>query len=168
MCELDGDPRPCGASGISLDRLSSGTHDLTVAAVDADGDVDPTPAVARWTVPRDDRALTGTKAWQRKRSPGAFQGTYSQARERGATLTTRVSGATGLSLVAVRGRGMGTVTVYLGRERLGQVDLAGRAVPVRQVVALPAFDRPRSGTVRIVVTSRRGVVRVDGLAVATG
>lgn len=168
VCELDGADRPCAGTGLALDRLGSGTHVLSVAAVDEDGDVDPTPAVARWTVPRDDRALRGGRPWQRKTSPGAFQGTYTQARDRGATLTATVTGATRLALVVARGRGQGTVTVYLGQDRLGRIDLASGTSRQRQLVALPAFDRPRSGTVRIVVTSRREVVRVDGLAVATG
>lgn len=167
-CELDGEARPCSGAGLDLAELRSGTHVLTVAAVDGDGDADPTPSTVRWTVPRDDRALAGGGAWQRKTSTGAFQGTYSQARERGATLSTTVTDATRLALVVARGRGLGTVTVYLGRDRLARVDLASSWGRQRQLVALPAFDRPRSGTVRIVVSSRRAPVRVDGLAAATG
>lgn len=166
VCELDGAARPCDGVGTQLDKLGSGTHTFTVAAVDADGDVDPTPATATWTVPRDDRALTGGKAWQRKRGAGAYDGTYSQATARGATLSVRVEDATGLALVVARGRAHGKVAVYLGKARIATVDLGGTSRQ-RQLVPLRALDAPRSGRVRIVVTSHGRPVRVDGLAVAT-
>lgn len=165
-CELDGVARPCEGIGLEVDRLRSGTHTFTVAARDPDGDLDPTPAAATWTVPRDDRALVRSRSFERHRSVRAFDGTYSRATDRGATLTARVEGATALALVVARGRRGGTVAVYLGRERLATVRLAG-TVGHREVVPVSAWDVPRSGTVRIVVTSRRDPVRVDGLAVTT-
>lgn len=167
VCELDGRERPCAGTATVVNGLRSGTHTLTVAAVDAEGDVDPTPATTTWTVPRDDRALQGGRAWDRRRHAGSFDATYSQATARGATLTARVEDAVRIALVAARGRGHGTVAIFLGRERLATVDLGGTARP-RQVVPVATLDAPASGTVRIVVTSRRGPVRVDGLAVVTG
>lgn len=165
ICTLDGRPQPCGATGAVLDGLGAGTHVLTVAVRDGDGDVDPTPALVRWTVVRDDATLKAGRGWLRKRSAAAFRSTYSESRRRGATLTARVEDAVRLALVVDRGRGHGRVTVYLGRSRLGTVDLSSRKARRGQVVPLPAFARPRSGKVRIVVSSPRGVVRVDGLGV---
>lgn len=166
VCELDGQARPCSGTGTDLDGLRSGTYTFTVAAVDADGDVDPTPARASWTVPRDDRALDGGPGWQRRRDPGAYDATYSKATARGATLTARVEKATGLALIAGRGRGHGTVAVYLGQKRLATVDLSG-AARRRELVLTRTLAKPWTGTVRIVVTSRRDPVRIDGLAVST-
>ncbi|WP_243058968.1 carboxypeptidase regulatory-like domain-containing protein [Nocardioides sp. SR21] len=167
VCELDGVTRACDGTGANLSALRSGTHTFTVAARDADGDLDPTPATTTWTVPRDDRALAGNKAWKRRHSDSSFQGTLTETSARGATLTARVEDATALALVVSRGFGHGKVAVYLGRDRVGTVNLA-TTVWRRPVVPLRAFDSPRSGTVRIVVVSRHAVVRVDGLAVATG
>lgn len=49
-CALDdAAPAPC-ASGLSLTALADGAHVFSVAAVDAAGNVDPSPAVCRWTV----------------------------------------------------------------------------------------------------------------------
>lgn len=166
VCELDGEAQECGAAGVELTGLRSGTHTFTVAARDADGDVDPTPATTTWTVPRDDRALAGSKAWKRRHSDSSFQGTLTESSARGATLTARVEDAAALALVVSRGVGHGKVAVYLGRDRVGTVDL-GSVERHRAVVPLRAFDAPRTGTVRIVVLSRHAVVRVDGLAVRT-
>ena len=51
-CKLDKVPfAPCG-SPAKLKRLSSGKHKFRVRAIDAAGNVDPTPAKARWKVRR--------------------------------------------------------------------------------------------------------------------
>jgi hypothetical protein len=47
-CTLDGAPSACMPAAYA--RLAPGTHTFTVAAVDAAGNVDPTPASITWTV----------------------------------------------------------------------------------------------------------------------
>ncbi|GAB3865413.1 hypothetical protein GCM10028801_35860 [Nocardioides maradonensis] len=49
-CTLDGSTVPCGSGGKSFSGLGDGSHTFTVAAVDAVGNVDPTPASRTWTV----------------------------------------------------------------------------------------------------------------------
>jgi hypothetical protein len=49
-CRLDGGAWAECSSPQALPRLSRGSHTLLVAALDAVGNVDPTPAVHRWTV----------------------------------------------------------------------------------------------------------------------
>lgn len=48
-CTLDGLTAPC-ASPTTYTALASGTHTFTVAAVDALGNVDPTPDTRTWTI----------------------------------------------------------------------------------------------------------------------
>lgn len=50
VCTVDTHSVPCANSGASLSGLAVGTHTFTVAAVDAAGNVDPTPASRTWTV----------------------------------------------------------------------------------------------------------------------
>ncbi|HYF73282.1 MAG TPA: fibronectin type III domain-containing protein, partial [Nocardioides sp.] len=165
-CELDGRPRPCAGTRLALEGLAAGTHTFSVAARDADGDVDATPATRTWTVPRDDRTLGGA-GWRRRDDGRAFLGTYSQSSRRGAALSGRVRGATELAVVVTTGPRSGRLDVYLDGDRLRSISLAAGTVRHRQVVPVASFDTARSGAVRVVVASRRGAVRVDGLAVTT-
>lgn len=50
VCTLDDQARACAGTSASLTGLADGPHTFTVAAVDAAGNVDPTPASHTWTV----------------------------------------------------------------------------------------------------------------------
>jgi len=51
VCRLDGGaPFPCDGGAYDVGELADGQHVFTVAAVDATGNVDPTPAVHVWVV----------------------------------------------------------------------------------------------------------------------
>jgi hypothetical protein len=165
VCTLDGAACACAGSSVALTKLRSGTHTLTVAARDAEGDVDATPATRTWVVPRDDRSLDRSRGWRTWTDTKSFAGTYLEARRRGASLTTRVQDATGLALVVGGGRHHGRVRVWIGRHRVGTVSLSTRTFQNARVVELGSFAKARSGVVRIEVVSSGKVVRIDGLAV---
>lgn len=167
MCSLDGRARPCGGSGTTLSALTSRTHTFRVAARDSDGDVDASPATRTWTVPRDDFALRRTAAWSRRQAPGYFSGTYSQSSRRGSVLSSHVTRARSLALVASRGPRFGTVRVFLGHRPLRRISLGSRVLSKQRVIPVVKFRRPRTGRVRVVVVSRHRTVRVEGLGVAT-
>lgn len=63
VCKLDSGPWTTCSSPKEVKRLAEGRHTLFVAAIDAVGNVDPTPATRKWTVlPASDRIesrLTG-------------------------------------------------------------------------------------------------------------
>jgi hypothetical protein len=138
-----------------------------VAAVGSAGRVDSSPATRTWTVPRDDTSLRHGSGWVERRAAGHYRGTYSQAARQRASLTTRISRATGLALVATVGPGQGTVLVFLDGRRLKQIDLAAQLERRRAVIPVADFGKARSGELRIVVVSRGKPVRVDGLGVRT-
>jgi hypothetical protein len=165
-CTLDTVALPCSTSPVTLTGLAAGSHRFTVAARDADGVVDPSPAVSTFTVPVDDRGLAvGAGTWRRKRAGAAYGGTYSTARAAKATLTYRVSRARSLALLVGAAPGQGKVKVFLGGTLLATVTTSG-ASSWRRLVPLASFTSPRSGVVRIVTTSAKPV-RVDGLGVST-
>ncbi|WP_205470940.1 hypothetical protein [Nocardioides sp. SYSU D00038] len=165
-CTLDGRARPCAPGALTLPGLTSGTHLLTATATDGRGNVDASPATRSWTVPHLAAELRQRKKWTTKRSARAYGGSYVTTRRKGAALTRRVTGARRIALVAGGGRRHGTVRVYAGKRLLGTVRLAGRATS-RRLVVLPALAAPYTGPVRVVVTSKKRPVRIEGLGVAT-
>lgn len=165
-CALDGSSLPCSSSTLLLSGLGSGSHRFTVAARDADGLLDASPASATFTVPLDDRVLkVGAGKWKRKSTSSAFRGTYSRAAAKNAALTYRVTGVRSLALLVGTASGQGKVKVYLDGVLVGSVRLSGPTA-WSKLVPLATFSTPRSGLVRIVTKSKKQV-RIDGLGVAT-
>jgi len=165
-CTLDGEPRDCDSSRFRVSRLSQGTHTVTVAAQDDNGRIDPSPAKRTWTITNDDSALRHRGGWSTGKGNGYYRHTYSQTRTRGAKLTIRVQGLYRVSLLATTGPRQGRVAVYLGSRLLKEVRLNSSTMKRKQRIAIASFRRPRSGTVRVVVTSGRSRVRIDGLGLA--
>jgi len=165
-CTLDGAALPCPGASVALNDLAPGTHRLTVAATDGFSNTDSTPAVTYFTVPVDDAALAAVKGkWKRTADAAAYLGTATTAKKKGATLSTQISGATNVSLVVSTKKKYGEVKVKLNGKSIGTVSLQG-ASAAQQVVSLPAFDAPVSGTLTLVTTSKKKVV-IDGLVVVT-
>ncbi len=159
----------CPTSGeITFMGLKSGaTYRFTVAATDAAGNTDVSPAVATMVMPYNDRALKVTKKrWAKKRAKGSYYGTYLLAKRKRSTLTMRVRKATKLSLVLTRVRRGGMVDVYLGKQKLRTIKMTGKSTKKRVVTSIARFSSPRTGTVRIVSRNNRPV-RVEGLGVRT-
>ena len=166
-CTLDGRVHECAGQMVALGRLGAGTHRFTVAARDADGDLDPTPAVRTWTVPRDDRSLGADDRWRRGRDRAAYLGTFLRARRRGATLTSAGIDVREVALVATVGPRAGTVVVFLGRHRLGRIDLTAPERRRRRLVPVAAIPSVLTGRIRVVVRSRHRPVEIEGLGVET-
>ncbi len=164
-CAIDGLAVPCDATGASLAALAAGTHVFSVAARDAAGVLDETPATRTFTVPMDDQRFGASGGWRVASAPRAFGHDFRTTRNAGATLRHRVHGVTAIVLVANTGMRLGPVDVYLGRTLIGRVRLAGehRAGVLRPVAT---FDTPRSGMLRIVAAKDKPV-RIEGVAVVS-
>jgi Metallo-peptidase family M12B Reprolysin-like len=173
-CTLDGAPQSCPSSPASLGGLSARTHRFTVAATDRAGNTDKTPASRIFTVPMDDAALASTKGkWARGGNAGAFVGTVSSSKKKGSTLSTTVTGATSLSLIASTGKKGGIVSVYLNGQLLQTISLKGPAAS-QVVIPVATFASGQSGTVTIFnqtkkakKKSKQKSVVIDGLGVVT-
>jgi hypothetical protein len=70
-----------------------------------------------------------------------------------------------IGVIATRCPTCGTVTVYVGTERVGTLSLRSTKQARRALVLLPRLATVRTGIVRL-VSSGRGLVRLDALAVA--
>ncbi len=109
--------------------------------------------------------LTAKGTWAKKSKSGHFLNRKRTAKVNGATLTKSVV-AKRIAIVATRGRGMGTVAVYLGATKLKTIKLAASVTRKRQVIAVAAFTNTRSGKVKILVTSSGKPVIIEGLGIS--
>ena len=166
-CRLDGTPVHCDPAGLALSGLGTTTHTFSVAARDTNWNTDATPARRTWTVPLGAAALGRDTRWQLLTSGATYQGTFLEATMRGATVSTRVTGARKLALVASKGLGHGTVKVFAGRNLLRTVSLAASSARTKQVIQVASFGNPRTARIRVVVSSRGKPVHIEGLGVAT-
>ncbi len=167
-CSLDGMTTVCDGTTASVTGFASGTHTFGVAARDALGNVDATPATRSFTLPRNNKALAHSKGWKKAKGTGYFLKSYSATSKKGAKLTTRASSIKKIALVVSKGKGFGVVKVYLGKKLLKKVNLASTKAQKRRPVAIANFASPRSGTVKVVVASAKKKVVIEGLGIATG
>jgi hypothetical protein len=166
-CTLDGTHHPCTGGSTELGALGSGTHRFTVASIDPAGNVDPTPATRTWTVPLTSAALKHGRGWRQKRSSTSWGGSVAVSRRHGAALSVRVGEARAVALIAATGPKMGKVKVYAGKRLLRTVRLRAKTASTRRVLPVATLPASYSGRLRVVVASRRGQVRVEGLGVAS-
>ena len=164
VCTVDDEAVPCNAAGLSK-RFRAGTHTFSVAAVNAAGVADATPAFVSFTVPRDESTFARKGSWKRKKDKRAMFGDYITSRDKGSELVTRVPTTERIVLVIGKLKNGGKARVFLGKRKLGVVKFAGKK---QKYSKLRTFDlpRPRKGKLRVVV-SKEKPVRVEGVAVVT-
>lgn len=162
QCYLDGAGRPCPTV-----TFAPGTHTFGAAATDQAGNADETPVTHTFTMPFDNTDLRHSKGWTRTKAKGAFLGTVSSSRKKGAKLAIGAIDLTRIALVATKGKGFGTVTVMLGKKTLKKVSLAHKRNVKKAVIPIATFSTPVSGRVTVRVTSQGKSVVIDGLGLAT-
>lgn len=152
-----------GTNTITMDGLTGKTYCYSVRAVAPD-------AASEWSeerctsVPVDDTALRRKGKWDKKFASASYGGTYSRSNKRGARLVRRGVKAKHVALLARGCRRCGKVKVLWNGRSLGRFDLGRRRGPRRIDVA--SFGSVRTGNVKIVVASRRGGVKIDGLGLS--
>lgn len=169
QCGLNGDLRGCMGGQVLYRTLASATHTFSVAAT-AGGKVDRTPAKRKFTVPKNNSRLKhskASKAWDKNRGKRYFLDTYSETRTKGAWIQKGSRSIKKIALVAAKGKGHGTVKVFLGKRLLKKVSLRANRTRTSQLIPIKTFRTKKRGAVRIVVVSRNKVVRIEGLGIAT-
>jgi hypothetical protein len=163
VCTVDEEAVPCAATGLKK-RFRAGTHIFTVAAVNAAGVADPTPATVSFTVPRDESTFAREGTWNRKKDKRAMFGDYITSRSKGSELVTRVPATERIVLVIGKVKNGGTARVFLGKRKLGDEKFAGK----QKFSKLRTFNlsKARKGKLRVVVAKNKPV-RIEGVAVVT-
>lgn len=145
--------------------MPGSTYCFSVRAVDLAGAASEWSAEACTAVPLDDRALAAKGGWSRERGRGYYLKTYSLAFAKGAALTRSGVVAKQLALVATK-CDSGRVKVFWNGTLLKEINLAANVVRKKQLFPLATFAAAETGTVRIVVSSRRMPVEIEGLGVS--
>lgn len=160
-CRVNDQVVACADGSTTFRSLSPGDKTLRVAAVDPAGNVDPTPAVETFSVPRD---LVAGRGWRTVREGGHFAGDFLETRRSGAQLTAPGGKVRELRLIAPRGPGLGKVQVRVGSGRWQTVNLKGAKNERFHVyVVRDQYSPLVSGTIRVRVASVGKVVRVDAV-----
>ncbi len=156
----------CPESGsVTVRSLPAGTYDFSVAATDAAGNTDETPATRRFSVPVNDRKLKIVRdGWDRSRDKTSYRGSYVEAQAKGSTLKYRITDAKSLALIFRQGPGFGAVDVFLGKTKLRTVRTRASTSEARQIGAITTFPATRTGLIRIVTRSGK-TVQIEGLGV---
>jgi len=169
-CRLDGRATACADPITTLGGLTAGLRRFTAAAVDEAGNVDPTPFVQEFLVPRNlvpgDAPVSSRGAWRRFHDAGAFAGDYLETSRYGAVLTFGVRNVREIRLLAPAGPTLGEVAIRVGRGQWFPVDLrSGQRARLRVYEARPALSGMLSGVLQVRVVSHGRPVRVDAVAV---
>jgi hypothetical protein len=163
-CTLNKQDRSCGDDQVNFFGMKAGDYLFTVAAVDDAGNVDPTPAVERWSVPMNNTLFAKhSKEWEKRQGRGYFQDTYSITHDRGAFIEQAKQGFRSLVLVATRCPGCGAVDVFLKDVKLRTIDLSSTSTDKRQIIPVASWRKPHAGRVRLVVTTQDKDVIIEGL-----
>ncbi len=166
-CTLDGKALEGCTDPVSITRLTSRTHVFRAAAINTLGVEDASPATRTFTVPVNNTGLKASTGWAKRKHRGHFLNTFSQTKRKGATLKLRRSGIKAIALVVTKGRGNGTVKVFLGRTLLKKVSLSANRTVGKRVVLVKKFSSKKRGVITVKVVSRGKPVRIEGLGVAS-
>jgi hypothetical protein len=125
-----------------------------------------------WSAPRctavalDDRALaTSASGWHRGSGSAYYEHTVTTASRKGAVLHRTGATLDRVGVVATTCPTCGAIAVYVGRTRIGTVNLHAAATHRKVIKVLPKF-RLRSGTVSVKVLSSGKTVAIDGLVLS--
>ncbi|MEV7429479.1 hypothetical protein AB0N29_07640 [Nocardioides sp. NPDC092400] len=164
-CTLTGRAVPCALGPTDLRDLPPGDQRFEAVARDAAGNVDPTPSVLTFSVPRD-LAAPKRSGWKQVRQGGYFDGDFLQTTRHGATVSAPGRNVRELRLVAPRGPGLGKVSVRVGQGRWYTVDLGGPSYERFHVYQVrDQFEPLVSGRVQVRAAElgRAETVRVDAV-----
>ncbi len=157
-----------GRTRVHFRGSRGSTYCFSVRAADADANASAWSDPERCTaVPLDDTRLSVARGdWTHESGDRYYDGTFSLAKARGASLSMAEVQAKRLALLVERCPRCGSVDVMFAGHLLRHIRLTSDTTRTRVLVKLAAFSRVREGTVRIIVTSSRKKVVIDGLGVS--
>jgi len=163
VCKANGQEIDCTDHQANIFAMGPKDWTFTVAAIDAAGNVDPTPAVLEWSVPRSSGSMKGiSDGWKRNSGKGYFLDSYLSTKKRGQYVNMTKDGFREMALVATKCPECGSVDILFEGKLVKHVDLASKKRKQRTAIPLGSWKKAQSGHVKIVVTSKRRPVIVEG------
>ena len=162
--------QPAGLQSLTATSATKAVKPGTTAcfevqAVDQAGNESAFSAPLCTARPVDDRALTASSGWTRRRDTHHWNGTYTTTTKHNATLTLAGVHLDRAGIVADTCPTCGEVAILVRGHRVGTIDLRSTTTEHQAVLAVPRFTA-RTGTVTVKVVTSGKIIRIDGLAVS--
>lgn len=160
VCQLSGHEPAFGCpSPQSYSKLASRTYVFRASAEDEAGNGEQAQRI--FTVAADNTELTHKKTWKRIKSKGAYGGTASVTKKKGAKLIASAGGSS--ALVATTCPTCGKVKVFVGDQLVKKVSLTSSKVMKKRLIKIG--HQSYWGLVSVVVASKGKPVIIEGLGV---
>lgn len=141
------------------------TYCFRATATDWDGNISAGTEDCT-ALPLDNVSFRHRGGWAKKTGNGHYLETFSQTKRLGATLTLPGVQAKHLAMVVAKCPTCGALRVFFRGKLVGRINLRAESMKKLQLVDLSGSGNHQVGTVKVVVTSRGKLIRVDGLGVS--
>lgn len=143
------------------------TYCFSSRAYDLAGNVSLWSTARCTTVPFDNLSLKRNGKWATLRGSEYFGGSATRSSQKGASLTRPSLDVRQVALVATTCTNCGSVAVYVGKTRIGVIDLRRSSTTSRRLVSLPRLAKVLRGPVKVVVLVKGRAVTIDAVAVTS-
>jgi acid phosphatase type 7 len=142
------------------------TYCFRATATDWEGNTSEASNEYCTAVPVDNISFKHWGGWAKKRGAGYYLGSFSQTRNLGATLTLKNVTAKHLAVIVTTCPRCGALRVFFGGKLVSRIQLRSPTTTKMRMISVKTFDTPQTGTVKVRVSSRGKLVRVEGLGVS--
>ncbi|HEV2906932.1 MAG TPA: metallophosphoesterase [Actinomycetota bacterium] len=142
------------------------TYCFRATATDWDGNTSAASAEDCTSIPVDNISFRHWGGWAKKSGAGYYLGSFSQTRNLGATLTLKNVTAKHLAIIVTKCPKCGAIRVFFGGKLVSRIQLRSPTTTKMRIIIVKIFDTPQTGTVKVRVSSRGKLVRVEGLGVS--
>ncbi len=157
-CTMNGAETPCTGSEAQFRGLTPGDYTFTVAAVDQTGNIDPSPARTRFTVPKSSPQFSPrfSPEWEDGQGRGHLRDSYKVTDQKGATFRRKFVGVRSLLLVVTKAPNNGVLRVSVNKKVVKRINLAAATRTTRLGIPIVSVAKPQDLLLQFDVVSPDG------------